>query len=342
MISSVGRSSVPTPRTAATTPPQDRVAPLDVYPMANDSLKPGGWAGINKPFKTRDGAGNVWVAKSNTLGDFAALHPDWTPAKVRHDNIREIVASHIMADEFHLPTLTFQEGYFNHNGQKEEKILSPLTTGFHTLEEVPVTAIKDGDTAVALTVVDGWMGDWDSTFNDSNFWVKANGSPMGSDYGMALEPGIQEDGVPFANRKIMTQFATRENVKAISDKITGLSDQDIHDMVARQGSKWIHDWNPQMEQDVSSALIANRDALKKHNPYTAYVQGFHPLLHSGLLKLKYPVFFYRASHAQFPPLNRPDQWLDVTASVASYAHLGWLEKIAKSLRHHVHSPQQQP
>ena len=64
MISSLASTAKTTPCTpampatpAAAAAPKDQVAPLDVFPMANDSLKPGGRAGINKPFKTKDAEG---------------------------------------------------------------------------------------------------------------------------------------------------------------------------------------------------------------------------------------------------------------------------------------------
>lgn len=316
-----------------------RVEPMDVYPVANDGLKKGdGWAGINKPVKVTTATGEMFVAKSNTLGAFAALHPD---QDARKENVHEIVASHIMADEFHLPSLTFQEGVLNHNGERVPKILSPLVGDFKTLEEAKVTDIKDGDTAVAITIVQGWMGDFDSTFNDSNVWVRNNGQPMGSDYGYALNKGIKAAGIPFANVKIMKAFATRENITAITDKITSLSDQQIHDMVERQGKKWISDWGPARHDEIASALIANRDQLKKKNPYLAYVEGFHPLLKGSLLKtLKYPRFFWTASKAKMPPLNRPDQFLDVTIGAAKYARLQRLEAWATNMRKHVLSPEE--
>jgi hypothetical protein len=314
------------------------VTPLDVYPVPNDSLKKGdGWAGINKPVKVAAADGTMYVAKSNTLGLFAALHPD---QNARKENVHEIVASHIMADEFKLPSLTFQEGFLNVGGQRVEKILSPLCTDIRTLEDAKVTDIKDGDTAVALTIVQGWMGDWDSTFNDSNVWVKNDGQPMGSDYGYALNPGVKAAGIPFANRKIMQAFATQENVTAITDKITSLSDKQINEMVDRVGKKWIHDWSADQHKQISGALIANRDAIKKHNPYLAYVDGFHPVIQGPLAKMRYPRFFWTASKAKMPPLNRPDQFLDVMIGVSKYARLPRLEAVATHLRKKVLSPEE--
>ena len=175
------------------------------------------------------------MAKSNTLGDFAALHPDWTAAKVRHDNIREIVASHIVADEFKLPTLTFQEGYFVHDGQRDEKILSKMQTDFKTLEEAPVTNIKDGNTAVAITIVDGWIGDWDLPSTTATSGSRTTGRRWASTTATRWSRH-QERWRAVRQPQDHEEFATKENVKAICDKITALSDQDIHDMVQRQGS----------------------------------------------------------------------------------------------------------
>ena len=321
-------------------PQAEVVAPIDTYPMEDSSLVKGdGWAGINKPIKVRDAQGNVFVAKSNTLGAFIGLHPDHD---TRTENIHEIVASHIVADEFKMPSLTFQEGYLVNGDQKIEKVLSPLRSDFQTLEHASVKSVKDGDAAVALTVLQGGLlGDWDSTFNDSNVWVRNDGVLMGADYGYAMAPGIECVGVPYANIKVMKEFATEENVKAITDKITNLSDEEIHGMVDRVGRRWIHDWSPKMEADMSSTLIANRDALKKDNPFLDHVQGFHPGLKGPLLKLKYPRFFYKASHAKFP-WKRPDQALDVLGAVARYAKKPALEKFIHKIREHVPSPEQKP
>lgn len=319
--------------------PQAKVAPMDVYPVADDSLKKGdGWAGINKPVKVVNAAGEQFVAKSNTLGAFIALHPDHN---TRNDNVDEIVVSHLMADEFGFNSLTFQEGdLVAKDGTRVQKVLSPLQKDFHTLEEVPVTNIKDGDRAVALTITQGFLGDWDSTFNDSNVWVQDNGKAKGSDYGYAGKPGIVSHGVPYANAKIMKHFATRENVTAITDKLKALTDEEIHGMVERQGSKWIRDWSPQHHDRIAGAIINNRDELRKNNPYMKWVKGFHPFLKGPMLRTMYPVFFWSASKVIPPPASRPDQWLDVFINVAKYFHLKRTETVCTYLRKHVHSPEE--
>lgn len=316
----------------------EKVAPLDVYPVQEDSLVTnGGWAGINKPIKVSDGDGNVFVAKSNTLGAFIGLHPDHD---TRKENVREIVASHIMADELGLTSLTFQEGTLVAGDNRVPKVLSPLRSDFQTLEHADLKDIKDPAQAVALTITDGFLGNWDATFNDSNVWLRNDGQLMGSDYGYSLEPGIETNGIPHANLKIMKNFATKENVLAITDELKSWSDEKIHGMVERQGSKWISDWNPQMEAEFAGAIIANRDALREDNPYLKHVEGFQPGLSSPILKAKYPVFFFNASKAQWPPLNRPDQYLDIFGAVAGHFHKPAIQNFIHKMREHVLSPEE--
>ena len=305
------------------------VLPIDTYPVAAKG-ETDSWSGINKPVKVVSESGDSFVAKSNTYGKFISLHPDHD---TRLTNVKEVVASHIVADELGLPTLTFQEGYLIADGQRTERILSPLCTNFKPLSETTLDSIKDGDAAVALSITLGWLGDHDTTFNDSNVWVRDDGQLMGADYGFSCRPGIEVAGVPFANRKVMNEFATRENVSAATERITALTDEEIHRMVERQGSRWIHDWNPAMEQPMAEALIANRDQLREENPYLGYVEGIHPLLHDNLLsKANALRFHWEASHSQLPPLNRPDQILDVLSGAARVAHLKPLANLLESLR----------
>lgn len=332
--------SYPKPNSPKTHSPQENIEPLEVVTLGQ--LDTGtGWTGINKPIKVQDPkTGEVYVGKNNTDGAFISLHPHHD---TRKDNVTEVVMSHIVADEFHLPSLTFREGVLvTPDGQKNDLILSPLRTDFKTLENVDVAAVKDGDQAVALTVLQGGLlGDWDSTFNDSNLWVRNDGRAMGADYGYAGKPGISCVGVPFANVKIMKAFATPENVAAITDQIKGLSDEQIQGMVNRQGSKWIHDWNPEISKELSDNLISNRDRLREENPFLKYVDGkFHPGMKGKLLHSKYPVFFWKCSHAEAPPLNRPDQWLDVLIAVSRYKRSKTFETLFTTLRKHVKSPQE--
>jgi hypothetical protein len=322
------------------------VQPLDVYPVQNENLKDGpGWAGINKPIKTSDtpdGNGKVYVAKNNSRGAFASLYPGH---QARNDNIDEILASHIVADEWGMQSLTFQEGrYHARDGSVNDCILSPFRTDFKTLEETSVKSIdkSNADAAVALTILQGTLGDWDSTFNDSNVWVRSNHTAMGSDYGYAVKPGIVCHGIPFANLNIMRKFATKHNVIAITDRIKAQTDQQIYEMVDRVGQQWISGWTPELAKQKADILIHNRDLLRQKNPFLNYVQGFHPLLQHaprGLLKaLKYPSFFYSASGAKWPKENY--QRLDVLISVSKYFRFKRVEAALISIRKHVKSPEE--
>ncbi|MBS2036861.1 hypothetical protein JST97_17855 [bacterium] len=336
--STQNRFQPPAPKPA--TPEPDKIPPLDV--VAIGALDTGtGWTGINKPIRVTDpkDPNSAYVAKNNTDGAFISLHPHHD---TRKDNITEIVMSHIVADEFKMPSLTFREGNLvTPDGRKSQVVLSPLRTDFKTLEHVAVEEIKDGDQAVALTVLQGGLlGDWDSTFNDSNLWVRNDGVAMGADYGYAGKPGISCLGVPFANIKIMKAFANRENVTSISDRIKNLSDEEIQAMVERQGSKWIRDWNPQISKELSDNLISNRNRMRQHNPFLKYVEGFHPGLKGPLLHSKYPAFFWKCSQAEAPPLNRPDQWLDVLIAVSKYKKSETMAKFFTYMRSQVQSPEE--
>lgn len=313
------------------TPPPP--APLETYPVAQDQVVTGsGWSGINKPIRVQTADGTQYVAKSNTQGAFSGLYPHHD---THMDNVREIVASHIVAEEFGMPTLTFQQGVLVADGQRTEKVLSPLRNDFQTLESASVKSIKNGDQAVALCILLGWLGDWDTTFNDSNIWVRNDGVLMGADYGYSLRPGIQAAGVPFANTRVMREFATPENVRQITDRICSLTDQDIEGMVERQGGRWIQDWSEEKSQQMSSALIANRDQLRKKNPYLDYVQGLHPGLSPAMLKMKMPIFWCKAGGAQLPPWNRPDQYLDAMEAMARYAKMNRIASMFHVIRQHV-------
>lgn len=221
---------------------------------------------MNKPKKVRDAEGNLWVAKSNDYG-----------ADPRQENINEVVTSHLLADELDVPALTFREGTLVVGEERIPKILSPFRTDFRTLEKVPVSAVKDGDDAVRTTIVtSGLMGDWDSTGNNSNVWVLNDGTFMGADFGYAAAPGNSKGGVPYGNVKILKKFATEENIEEAVDFIKDLSDEEIHEMVERTGSTWIHDWTPEMAQRISSAMIHNRDEIRKQNLYLRYLGGENP------------------------------------------------------------------
>lgn len=316
------------------------VKPLLTYRVGggNDQVVKGdGWTGINKPIKVQTAEGDVFVAKSNTQGAFAGIYPDHN---THMDNVREIVASHIVADEFGMPTLTFQQGFLVEGDKRTEKVLSPMRNDFDTLEHASVSSVKDGDKAVGLSILLGWMGDWDSTYNDSNMWVRKDGTLMGADYGYSLKPGISAAGLPFANVKVMKHFATSQNVRAMTDRIAGLSDASIREMVERQGSKWIEDWSPAMSSSMSDALIANRDEIRKDNPYLKYVEGFHPVTRQPLLKMNFPRFWWKAGGGQLPPWNRPDQYLDTLEAIARYGKANRFAKFVHAVRQHVPSPEE--
>lgn len=282
-----------------------QVKPVKVIPSKSLAASDANWSGINKPIKGTTEDGKKVVFKHNSLGIFARAYP---PEHGREQDVKEIVASQIMAKYFQVPTVTYQEAYIEEKGKKLEGIFSDLREDIleeyldkgekkvraRTLENTPTSEIKKPDVAVAQSIVKGWMGDWDIIANDSNVWVTKDGTPLAADFGFSLDKGITATvlRIPNANMKVMQAFAKRENVEPVVEKIKKFSDDEIKQMVHWAGATYIHDWTPQMEKEISSTLIHNRDLLRKKNPFAQYYKGLHPLLHPPLHKTTFPIVFF--------------------------------------------------
>jgi hypothetical protein len=305
------------------------VTDILVIPKKASAAKSGNWSGINKPVIGTDEDGNKVVFKHNNLGIFARVCP---PTEMRTRDVKEVVASHIMADEFNLPTVTYQEGHINdEKGIRRDGIVCKFVEGLHTLEDMPVSEIKTPDLAVTQSIVKGWMGDWDITKNDSNVWIKPDGSTLAADFGFSIFDGITDFKIPNANEKVMTAFSKPENVKPIVDKIKNLSDDDIKGMVHRCGSKNIRDWNEKWETDFSDTLIRNRDRLKKKNPFENYYKGFHPFLKSPLNKLTYPLIFFTPEFQVKGSWGHPEVVVDTLKALAGVYQMPVLAKTLLSI-----------
>lgn len=291
------------------------------------------WSGINKPILGTDEKGNKVVFKHNSLGIFARIYPK---AEMRKRDIKEIVASRIMQDEFGLPTVTYREGYVvDDKGQKQRGIVCDFVEGLRTLETAKTDEIKNPDQAVEQSIVKGWMGDWDIIKNDSNVWLLPDNTAVGADFGFSIDDGITDFGVPNASEKVMKALSKPENVDPIVNKIKNLSDDEIGEMVQRAGSNNVDGWKPELKKEFSDILIRNRDKLKKKNPFDNYYSGFHPFLKEPLSKLTYPLIFFT------PNLDAPGCWkhpeviLDTLKALAGVYQMPLIAKVLGSIEERV-------
>lgn len=295
-----------------------------VVPSKKSAANANQWSGINKPIIGTDEKGNKVVLKHNTLGIFARVYPK---SEMRERDVKEIVASHIMADEFNLPTVTYREGYvIDDNGQRKDGIVCDFCEGLRTLENTSTKEIKNPDQAVEQSIVKGWMGDWDIIKNDSNVWILPDGKAVAADFGFALFDGITDFKVPNANEKVMTDLSKPANVDPIVNKIKNLSNEDIKGMVHRVGTKNIRDWNDKREKEMTDVLIRNRDRLKKDNPFDNYYNGHHPFLKAPLNKISYPFIFFTPEFQIKGAWKHPEVILDTFKALAGVYQMPLIAK----------------
>ncbi len=302
---------------------------IRVYPTKKSAAKAGNWSGINKPVIGTDENGKKVVFKHNKLGIFARVCP---PGEMRLRDVKEVVASHIMAEEFGLPSVVYYEGHIvDDKGQRHDGIVCDFIENLRTLEDTDVSAIKNPDQAVQQSIVKGWMGDWDIIKNDSNVWILPDGTAVATDFGFSIADGITDFGIPNANEKVMRAFAKPENVEPIVKKICSLSDEDIKNMVHKAGTKYIHDWNEKWEKEFTDILIRNRDRLKKKNPFANYYKGFHPFLKKPLSKLTYPLIFFTPEFRIKGAWGHPEVVIDTFKALAGVYHMPIIAKILGAL-----------
>jgi hypothetical protein len=216
------------------------------------------------------------VFKHNQYGGRGRLSPEGAAERDRH----EVVGNAIL-ERFGLPAVPTEEAYLEDaQGQLTRGIAAPLYEGLKTLEQVDVEAIKEPDVAVEQCILKGWMGDVDSTTNNSNVWILADGTPLAAaDFGYAFHQGVENlCGVPQANITVMKAFARPENVEPILAKIRNLSDADITCMVDEIGKARISDWSHEISRSYSEVLLANRDRLRASNPYEDFYPVENPTL----------------------------------------------------------------
>lgn len=314
--------------------PEKRTTPdIRVFPTKKSAARDGNWSGINKPIIGKDENGNKVVFKHNKLGIFQRVCP---PNEMRMRDVKEVVASHIMADEFNLPTVTYQEGHIiDENGKRHDGIVCNFIEGLRTLEDTPVSEIKNPDQAVQQSIVKGWMGDWDIIKNDSNVWILPDGRAVSADFGFSIADGITDFKIPNANEKVMRAFSKPENVDPIVNKIKNLSDKEIRAMVHRAGSRNIHDWNDKIEKQFTDILIRNRDRLKKNNPFDNYYKGFHPFLKKPLNKLTFPLIFFTPEFQIEGAWGHPEVVLDTFKALAGVYQMPIIAKVLGNLEERI-------
>ena len=304
-----------------------------VTPSKKKAANANQWSGINKPIIGHDENGKKVVFKHNTLGIFSRVYPK---SEMRERDVKEIVSSHIMAEEFDLPTVTYREGYVvDDKGQQRDGIVCDFCEGLRTLENTDVKEIKNPDQTVQQSIIKGWMGDWDIIKNDSNVWILPDGTSVAADFGFALFDGITDFGVPNANEKVMQQLSNPENVDPVVNKIKNLSDEDIKGMVHRAGSKNVKDWTPKWEKEFTDVLIRNRDRLKKKNPFDNYYNGFHPTLKKPLNKLMYPLIFFTPEFQIKGAWKHPEVILDTFKALAGVYQMPLIAKAIGSVEERI-------
>lgn len=268
-------------------------SPIQLYPLNQPAAeKNARHRGLHQVKKAADNEGNIYVVKSY---DFSYSHFRPLTAKERKENIaREIVASHILADEFKLPAVTYEQGRIaGKSGEPREMVVSKFVPGLSTLWETPVEKIKNPDEAVAQCIVRGWMGDKDIIVNNSNIWITKEGKALAGDFGNAFRKKIavnfgKKKGtfeIPKANLEVMRAFATFSNILPVTEKIKNLSDEDIQKMVHKAGIQHVHGWNLKLENKLTDILIYNRNRLRKRDPFMDFIKGNHLFLHPLSIKI---------------------------------------------------------
>jgi hypothetical protein len=258
---------------------------LRVYPLnqkaANSNAR---WSGANGAEKAKGEDGNLYVVKSPRYG---RNHHLLTSSEVNETIAKEVVASHILADEFKLPGIPYQEGISQREDSPPEKaVICPYVPDLSTLWETSAKKIKNPDEAVAQSVVRGWLGDPDTIINNSNIFIKKDGTVLSGDYGLAFQRGIRYKiaphlpgkGAPKASLAIMNEYASPSNVEPVSEKIKHLSDEEIRGMVHKYGTEYTSFWDSKLEDQFTQILIQNRDELAAKNVFENFYKGFHPFI----------------------------------------------------------------
>ncbi len=265
---------------------------LRVHPLHEPAAGPGAYLkGRNGAEKALGEDQKLYVFKSPQYG--RNRHP-LTSLEVEKAIAREVVASHIMVDEFKLSGIPYQEGLVqSQEGHLEKAVICPYVPDLATLCEIPVEKIKNPQEAVSQCIVKGWLGEWGTILNNSNVFVKKDGTVLAGDFGEAFKKGIRFrpvsfprfKGFPKANFTVMNQYANPSNVSPMAEKIRNLSDGEIRGMVHKYGTEYTSFWNRELEDQFTQVLRDNRDELRKENVFEGFYKGFHPFIKPPLSSL---------------------------------------------------------
>ncbi|MBX3168396.1 MAG: hypothetical protein KF760_13340 [Candidatus Eremiobacteraeota bacterium] len=176
----------------------------------------------------------------------------------------QVISSDIM-DRLGCHSVHYREAHANYNGEVLRGTACELVEEMQELagNENLLQGLQDPDRAILGTVVCAWMGDFDRSIKNENIWFDKNKEVIYGDYGCAGLEQINAFGVmPKVNRKLFASAATPENVAAALEKIRGLSNRAIHDMV-RQGARLIPTVTREVLQEMTATLIKNRDQLRQ-------------------------------------------------------------------------------
>jgi hypothetical protein len=175
----------------------------------------------------------------------------------------QVISSDIMS-ELGCHTVRYREAHAHHNGEVLRGTACELVEDIQELagHENLLENLKDPDRAILGTVVCAWLGDFDRSIKNENIWFDKNREVIFGDYGCAGLEQVNAFGVmPKVNRKLFASAATPENVGAALDKVRGLSNRQIHDMV-RHGARLIPTVTKDVLEEMTATLIKNRDQLR--------------------------------------------------------------------------------
>lgn len=183
-------------------------------------------------------------------------------------DIKEVVLSHLVQRILGIPTLPYEDAVLQSDERELQGISTPYIPGLFTLLTESVDRISNPDEAVAGAVAMAWFGDLDF-LNDSNVWILPDGKALvACDFGMTLGSGVVLDGWPLGNRTVLQTFAQPHNVEPVLKIIRDLQDCQISNALEEIGRSTLHDWKPDFAESFLPTLLANRDELRKSNPFS--------------------------------------------------------------------------
>lgn len=195
----------------------------------------------------------------------------------------QVISSEIMS-ELGCHTVHYREAHANYNGEILRGTACELVDGMQELagHESLLSGLKHKDQAILGTVVCAWLGDFDRSIKNENIWFDGNKDVIYGDYGCAGLEKINAFGVmPKVNRKLFETAATPENVQAALDKVRGLTNREIYDMVHR-GARRIPTVTDEVLKEMTTTLIKNRDQLRADKSWALDLIGPQQTAHYAM------------------------------------------------------------